>query len=409
VDRQGTTIGVATRSLASKPAGRRFHDGRIEVPRESAGERVGRRRVNVKEALVKLHRTAMIGLTIIGAVVGAAISVSPARGEANSSPIGFHDVFEGEVGPSRCAASGWAVDPDDRYTDLSIRILADGLQVAEGVANVFRQDLLDAGVSPDGISGFDFNLWDRVTLNEPHLISAQARDAQTLEWVDLASTPKQLTCSTAINETPIGFHDAFEGEVGPARCVATGWAVDPNNRFTDLRVRILADGVQVAEGVANMFRQDLLDAGVSPDGISSYAVNLWGSIALNAPHVISVQAQDAQTMAWVDLESTPKQLTCVGAIPGDAVNPRMSYFRAECDIRGLVDVTAVFPPNDETSTRTFHVVGTNMVFIIHERGPDKQADDHCVFGWTGGREPPSPWNRVFEASVVVVPKEARSA
>jgi hypothetical protein len=120
-------------------------------------------------------------------------------------------------------------------------------------------------------------------------------------------------------------------------------------------------------------------------------------VTLNELHVITAQARDAQTLEWVDLYATPKELTCVGTIPDpeEIRNPRLSYFTAECVVQGIVDVTAVLP------AKAFLVVGDNRVFIIYTPGTDRQADDYCVFGWTGGWEPKPPYNRTFDALVFV--------
>ena len=208
------------------------------------------------------------------------------------------------------------------------------------------------------------------------------------------------------NQLPIGTHDGFEGEAGPFRCRANGWAVDPDDRYADLNIRILSDGVEVASGVANLFRQDLLDAGVSPDGISAFHINLWGLVSLNIPHLITAQAQDAQSAEWVDLNLTPRQLTCV-ATTSESPNPKLAFFTADCLFRGTVFVESVFFANDDPrggSTSAFRVIGENTTFIVYTSGTDMNADDLCLFGWTGGWEPQPPWNGTFLANVFVTPK-----
>lgn len=96
-----------------------------------------------------------------------------------ATPVGNHDRWDGVVGPSRCRAEGWAIDPDDRYVDLNVGILADGIQFANGVANLIPSDLIDAGVSPDGFSRFYINLCGLLTLNEPHVIRAPLDSCQS--------------------------------------------------------------------------------------------------------------------------------------------------------------------------------------------------------------------------------------
>ena len=230
----------------------------------------------------------------------------------NNLPEGFHEShFEGSQTQFTCLAVGWAADPDDRSADLNIRVFSDNIEVAQTVANIFRQDLYDAGVCQDGTCNFSVDLWGLIVPGVDHSITVQAQDAQTEEWIDLSTTPRTLNCSE-VNVLPEGFHDAAEGIQNQFSCVAEGWTVDPNDRNIDLNVRILSDGVEVAQTVAGAFRQDLDDAGVCPGGTCSFSVNLWGLIAADVEHTITIQSQDAQSLEWVDLSNTPKSLTCIG-------------------------------------------------------------------------------------------------
>jgi hypothetical protein len=229
----------------------------------------------------------------------------------NSLPEGFHDGWEGQQNQFSCSAFGWATDPDDRSIDLTVRVLSDGIEVVQAAADVYRPDLEAADICSDGICGFDVNLWGLISPGAYHLITVQAQDAQTSEWVDLSNTPKTLNCSE-VNVLPEGFHDFSEGTQNQFSCVAEGWTADPNDRNVDLNVRILSDGVEVAQTVGDAFRQDLDDAGVCPGGTCSFSVNLWGLIAPDVEHTITIQAQDAQSLEWVDLSNTQKSLSCIG-------------------------------------------------------------------------------------------------
>jgi hypothetical protein len=232
--------------------------------------------------------------------------------EVNVLPEGFHEShFEGSQNQFSCFAVGWAADPDDRSADLNIRIFSDNIEVAQTVANIFRQDLYDAGVCQDGTCNFSVDLWGLIAPGVDHSITVHAQDAQTGEWVDLSTTPRTLNCSE-VNVLPEGFHDFSEGIQNQFSCVAIGWAADPNDRDIDLNVRILSDGVEVAQTVADIFREGLDAAGACPGGTCSFSVNLWGLISPDTDHLITVQAQDAQSGEWVDLSNTPKTLNCAG-------------------------------------------------------------------------------------------------
>ena len=224
----------------------------------------------------------------------------------NSLPVGTHDGELGMQPAGSCMASGWAADPDDRATDLQVRVLSDGAVIAQTIANRFRPDLLVAGVCLDGTCSFELNLFSLVSSDVNHSIRVQAQDAQTGEWADLQSTPKTLNCSGS----PEGFHDGSQDGQHNFNCTASGWAVDPNDRNADLEVRVLSDGEIVAKTVANRFRGDLEQAGVCPGGTCSFNILLWGRIKKGAEHSITVQAKDAQTGKWTNLSNSPKMLRC---------------------------------------------------------------------------------------------------
>ncbi len=115
--------------------------------------------------------------------------------------------------------------------------------------------------------------------------------------------------STNVSVIPEGYHDGGEGDVEANNCSAFGWTVDPDNRDRDLDVRILSDDdpEPVATTVADLLREDV---SACPGGTCGFNVDLWGLISAGETHQITVQAFDVETAAWVDLESTPKDLTC---------------------------------------------------------------------------------------------------
>ena len=110
------------------------------------------------------------------------------------APEGWHDgSVDAIAGGDRCYANGWASDPDDRAADVTVRILADGSEIWQGVANMLRTDVKSAGYG-DGTSGFWVVLGKLVTPGEPHEIRVQARDGQAGPWTDLHGTPRTITC-----------------------------------------------------------------------------------------------------------------------------------------------------------------------------------------------------------------------
>lgn len=232
----------------------------------------------------------------------------------NQLPVGYHERFGGEVPGGQCLAEGWTVDPDDRSARLTVRVSVDGSVVGEVVADQFRQDLIDAGVSPDGMAGFNLDLRGLVTTGEPHSVLVEAQDAQTSTWQPLTDSPKTINCG---DSPPIGTHDGLEGTQPPWGCLANGWAIDPGNPTARLNIRVLVNGHEVATGLADDFRQDLIDAGVSSDGMAGFTIYLWGLVNPGKMLLVHVQAQDSTTGDWVDLNLSPKTLKC--AVPSPAL------------------------------------------------------------------------------------------
>ena len=122
----------------------------------------------------------------------ARVATQPAP--ANRSPIGYHDGSSGRVNQSDCVAFGWAVDPNNRDNDISVRVLADGNVISQKVASTYRSDLNVPDGCPGGTCGFLFNLWTSISHNEEHTIQVQAQDFETETWIRLSSTPKTLNC-----------------------------------------------------------------------------------------------------------------------------------------------------------------------------------------------------------------------
>jgi len=112
----------------------------------------------------------------------------------NKKPIGFHDGNEGTVGSNNCVAFGWTTDPDNRKSDLFVRVLADGEEVTKVIAGAYRPDLNVPNGCPGGTCGFSIDLKYLITTNEEHFIQVQAQDAQTGEWTSLSNSPKKLEC-----------------------------------------------------------------------------------------------------------------------------------------------------------------------------------------------------------------------
>lgn len=218
-------------------------------------------------------------------------------------PEGFHDGNKGGMDANQCSAFGWAVDPDNRVRDLKVQVLSDGVPVATSTANLPRTDVK---ACTGGSCGFSINLWGVITTGEQHQITVQAYDEETKAWFNLSNTTKLLTCWGY----PEGSHDGNNGNVNQESCAVSGWAVDPDDRNIDVTVRVLSDGKEVAQTIANIYRSDLNKPNLCANGTCGFQINLWNLVSHNVQHKILAQAFDEQSNMWRNLPGTPKTLNC---------------------------------------------------------------------------------------------------
>lgn len=203
-----------------------------------------------------------------------------------------------------CHALGWTHDPDAPTTHLNVRVVVDGAVVATTVADLFRQDLLDAGIG-DGTFAFEVDLASLMSTDARHQLLIQVQDSQTGQWVDLAGTPTSLTCTQLA-----GSHDGNAGTQSKSSCIANGWAWDADTPKARLQVRVKVDGKVVAETTANQYRDDVRTAGFG-DGYSGWAINLFGLVSPRVPHLITAEERDATLKrVWLPLDGTDLYLTC---------------------------------------------------------------------------------------------------
>jgi len=221
-------------------------------------------------------------------------------------PEGTHDGFEGERVLGDCRAEGWASDSDQPFTDVAVRILADGVEVIRVVADSFREDLLAAGKGGDGTAAFSVDLDPLVTSDVNHEIRIQARDLETGEWVDLSLTGRHITCTKLL-----GNDDTVAGVATRTECVARGWAFDADTPSGPrVQVRLSIDGRPIAETTANLLREDVRDAGFG-DGYSGWDVNLFGRMTPRRPHVVTAEMRDTSAKrAWLPIGNSEKTMTC---------------------------------------------------------------------------------------------------
>ncbi|MBU6414638.1 hypothetical protein KGQ34_00105 [Patescibacteria group bacterium] len=123
--------------------------------------------------------------TILSGFANTAVTAS-----FDQLPIGSHDGADN----TSCTTSGWADDPDTPATHLTVKLYSDGALATTVVADQPRADL--TGVCPSGACSFNASLSGFISTGVTHSITATAIDAQTGQEVNLANTPKSITCPT---------------------------------------------------------------------------------------------------------------------------------------------------------------------------------------------------------------------
>ncbi len=247
----------------------------------------------------------IVGLVLATSVAPMTLAVD------NQLPGGFHDGNEGVARRGECWAAGWAVDPDSPAERVTVRITVDGNLLTTVLADEFRQDLLDAGVSPAGNSSFFVYLGPLgVGFDASHSVLTEAQDLQTGEWSVLGSSPRSILCTNAG-----GFHDGNAGFVARADCYATGWATDWDTPGVAVTVRVKVDGRVVAQTSADEVRASP-DPGVLPDGPYGWTIDLFNHMSSDVPHVVTAEMRDSTLKrTWIPLFETDKSLTCEGSSP----------------------------------------------------------------------------------------------
>ena len=213
-------------------------------------------------------------------------TVTPTPTPTPPSPYGSFDSAD-------CSSiTGWAWDPQQPNTPITVNIYADDNLVATVSADQFRQDLLDAGIG-NGVHGFSIATPEILKDGQPHQI--RVRIVSTSSEID--NSPQSITCESPTptptptptatptptpTPTPVPPYGSFDA----ANCSSiAGWAWDPQQPNTPISVNIYADDNLVATVSADQFRQDLLDAGIG-NGVHGFSLATPESLKDGQPHQI---------------------------------------------------------------------------------------------------------------------------
>jgi stalled ribosome alternative rescue factor ArfA len=194
---------------------------------------------------------------------------------------------------------GWAWDANDPNNSITVDIYSDNVLVATVVADIFRQDLLDANKG-NGAHGFDIATPDTLKDGQSHSIRVTIGGTN----INLNNSPKTINCPAGTDFG--GFHDA-------ADCNRiSGWAWDAKQPNTPINVDVYIDNdnFRSIEAPADKFRQDLLNAGKG-NGVHGFVFSTPSFLKDGHPHSIRVTFSDT----LVNLSNTPKSINCPGGNP----------------------------------------------------------------------------------------------
>ncbi|WP_462321780.1 tetratricopeptide repeat protein [Halochromatium sp.] len=263
----------------------------------------------------------------------------------------FDGIFENH-------ACGWLYSADAPRTRLEVELVSDDEQVvARGIANCFRQSLLEAGIG-DGKHAFSIPVPASLSDGEAHRLSIrEAYSGQALEGggqrfqaaamaqpaASPAARPVDPAGPSGPAAAPRQAHEALRGELsgsdGSSASVpqsdsrshgvalqgcfdrvaadrAIGWVFSPDAPGTRLEVEIICGDQVVARGRANLDRADLVGAGYG-DGRHGFDLPVERSLCQGPESLLSArEAYSGQT-----LPGSPQRLDAGPGSSASAATP----------------------------------------------------------------------------------------
>lgn len=200
---------------------------------------------------------------------------------------GFHDTANCNV------ISGWAWDANQPNTPINVDIYSDEVFLATVPADIFRQDLFDAGKG-NGNHGFSFVTPESLKDEQPHSIRVRFGNS----GLTLFNSPKTINCALFVFQ---GFHETADCNT------ITGWAWDANQPNTPISVDVYLDNDNFRSIVApaNQFRQDLLNAGIG-NGFHAFSFATPAFLKDGVTHSLKFKFTGTNIL----LTNTPRSITC---------------------------------------------------------------------------------------------------
>jgi hypothetical protein len=147
------------------------------------------------------------------------LSSRPAEARPVVTLEGFHD------GADCGSIFGWAWNSAQPNATVSVDVYADNVLIATAPANLFRQDLFNAGKG-NGAHGFSIATPANLIDGQPHSIRVRISSSN----IDLFNTPRTINCIL------------YDGFLDAANCSAiSGWALNSPQPNTPINVDFFID------------------------------------------------------------------------------------------------------------------------------------------------------------------------
>jgi RHS repeat-associated protein len=260
---------------------------------------------------------------------------------------GFFDVADCNV------IAGWAWNANQPNTPIKLDVYDGNTLIKTVAANQFRQDLLNAGIG-NGVHGFSIATPASLKNGAAHTIRVKFAGTST----ELYNSPKSITCAAPASAS-------YGGWVDLADCnVIAGWAWDSTQPNTPINVEIYDGNTQIAAVAANLFRQDLLKAGIG-NGYHSFVIATPASLKNGATHTIRVKYAGTST----ELHGSPKSVICGNYLydyAGNVTNDTLHSYEYDSENR-LVSVDAGSTASyayDHQNRRYKRTIGTTVTHYV---------------------------------------------
>ncbi|MEM5882224.1 MAG: hypothetical protein QXS69_02065, partial [Candidatus Aenigmatarchaeota archaeon] len=183
---------------------------------------------------------------------------------------------------------------------LEVVVYVDGEPVAEGVADLYREDLERAGIG-DGRHGFRIKLDEKIFKGSNNTISVRVkfyeiellRSMRYFKNADLNKRHTQMSMTNEISYPIRGYIDKIEG------LFIHGWAYNPLVPNEKVVLWVYIDEQLVGIIQADLYREDLKQVGIG-DGNHGFIFKISEDFLDSKPHIVRVKAYNVY-----DLNNSP--------------------------------------------------------------------------------------------------------